>query len=282
MKKVYLNMVLALTVLVAGFGLNNIKADAATQGLEWTVQYNGGDNFSTLGKDAAKTTIENAMPGDTLQYVVTYANSADSGVTSNFYLNAEVISSLEDNKMDGANTTKNAAGGAYAFSVVYDCKGEKETIYDSETVGGDSVVSAGLNQTKQGNAYVQVGTLAPGESGVVTITIALDGNSQDNSYMEKIAKMNVQFAVQDVNDPGFKDDRIEKSSTVEKHVVYKIPGGKEIIYIDDDTLVPLSGGNPRTGDSILPLVFCGIALLIGLALIMWYFRMTRDEKEEVA
>ena len=77
-------------------------------------------------------------------------------------------------------------------------------------------------------------------------------------------------------------EKIENSTTVNKHVVYKIPGGKEIIYIDDDTLVPLSGGNPRTGDSVLPLVFCGIALLIGLALIMWYFRMTRDEKEEVA
>lgn len=280
MRKIYLNMVLALSVFIAGLGINNIKVEASTQSLEWTVQYNGDKDFSTLGKDAAKSTIENAMPGDTLKYVVTYTNA--SSVTSDFYLNAEVLSSLEDNKEDDASYEKDAQGGAYSFVVDYNLYGVTTKIYSSETVGGDSVVSKGLNQTKTNNAYVNVGRLSPGQSGTVTITINLDGNSQDNSYMEKIAKLNVQFAVQDAAEDGGNDEVIHKSNTSTKHVVYTIPGGTQVVYIDDDSLVPLSGGNPRTGDSILPLILCGIALIFGVTLIIWYFKMTRDDKEEVA
>lgn len=277
MKKLYLNMVLALTLVVAGTLGVSSTVKAQTKSLEWTVQYDGGDTFETLGKDATKSTISGTMPGDTLKYVVTYSNAYDK--TTDFFLNAEVLSSLEDGAKNDATTTEKAAGGAYSFSVKYTANGTTETIYDSDTVGGDSVVSQGLNQTNKDNAYVNVGRLTKGQSGVVTIEIKLDGNSQDNSYMEKLAKMNVQFAVQDSSEVDGKHTVIHKENETKRTVVYRIPGGKQVVYIDDDTLVPLDGGNPLTGDSVLPLVICGIALLIGIALILWYFRMTRDNKE---
>ncbi|MCR5416190.1 MAG: hypothetical protein K6E79_05280 [Pseudobutyrivibrio sp.] len=277
MKKLKFNMVLALSLLVAGLGINNMTAEAGTSKLEWTVQYNGGNSFETLGKDAQKSTLENVMPGDTLQYVVTYKNA--STTTNDFYLNAEILSSLEDNSND--DTT--AQGGAYSYKVSYDLNGTTTTVFDSETVGGDSTEVAGLDQAKSNGAYVNVGQLAAGQSGVVTIEIQLDGNSQDNSYMEKFAQLSVQFAVQDSAENNGEHTIINKENTVTKYTTYKIPGGTEIVYIDDDTLVPLAGGsNPQTGDSIVPLVVCGIALLVGIAFILLYFKMTRDEKEEVA
>ena len=66
--------------------------------------------------------------------------------------------------------------------------------------------------------------------------------------------------------------------TVSKKVARTLSDGTQIVIIEDDS-TPLFGENPLTGDSILPLVFCGIALLLGILLILLYFRMTRDNKE---
>ncbi|SDB34769.1 conserved repeat domain-containing protein [Pseudobutyrivibrio sp. YE44] len=277
MKKFYLNMVFALTLTVATIFGNSIVSIAATESLEWTVDYLGGKNFETKGKDATKSKIESAMPGDTIKYVVTYKNSSD--VTSDFYLCADVLSSLENNALEGSEAS--AKGGAYTYSVKYGATGTETTIYDSDIVGGDSVVSQGLNQVDNDKAYVYVGRLSKGQDSKVVIEINLDGNTQDNSYMRKLAELSVQFAVQDVPKDDSTHEVIEKVNTENKKVVYEIPGGQTIVKLDESA-VPQQGGNPRTGDSILPIVFCGITLAFGLMLILWYFKLTRENKEEVA
>ena len=65
---------------------------------------------------------------------------------------------------------------------------------------------------------------------------------------------------------------------VSKKVERTLPNGTQIVVIEDED-TPLFGENPLTGDSIVPLVFCGITLLLGLFLIFMYFRMTRNNKE---
>ncbi len=277
MKKFYLNMVFALTLTVASICGNTIISNAATESMEWEVKYKGNKNFETVGKDATKSTIESAMPGDDISYVVTYTN--DSSTTSDFYLCADVLSSLENNSLDGS--VANAKGGAYGYSVTYGQTGIENTIIDSDTVGGDSVVSLGLNQVDKDKSYVYVGRLSKGQSGKVIINISLDGNTQDNSYMRKLAELSVQFAVQDSVENESKHNVIEKTNELNRKIVYTIPGGQQIIYLDED-VVPQKGDNPKTGDSILPIVFCGIALCIGLMLILWYFKLTKENKEEVA
>lgn len=276
MKKLKLNIVLALMCFTAGIYGYSLDAKAGTESLEWTVQYDGGKNFETLGKDAANSTIANAMPGDTLQYVVSYKNKSEDKKTYDFYLDADVLSSLEDNAKAGDDK---ASGGGYSYKVEYEFKGEKVTVYDSDTVGGSSTVTEGLNQVKSNDAYVSVGRLAYDESGKVIVTIVLDGNSQDNSYMAKFAELSIGFGVQDAVEGDGRHDVITNTITKSRHNVYKIPGGTEIVYIDD-VVTPLAG--PRTGDSILPIVFCGIAFIIGIMFILWYFKLTKDEKKEVA
>ena len=61
--------------------------------------------------------------------------------------------------------------------------------------------------------------------------------------------------------------------------------GDEIVGFGEDIIemespVPLYGGSPKTGDSILPILFCGIAFLVGVAFILWYFRMESKKKQQ--
>ncbi|WP_028242523.1 hypothetical protein [Pseudobutyrivibrio ruminis] len=277
MKKSYIRYTLALAVTVASFmGMTN-TVSAKTETVEWTVNYTGegSTGFSSNYTEDLKDKISSAMPGDTLVYKANYKN--DSEKTMDFYLSADVLSSLEDDK-----TGKTAAGGAYTYKLTYDSGDGEKNIYDSETVGGDNDVQKGLNQVKNNNAFVSVGRLNKKQDGVVTITIKLDGNSQDNSYMTKLAQLNVQFAVTEPTDIDPIDKTVVKKVNKVKPVVYTIPGGSEVVNIDDGQ-VPLDEGfNPKTGDSILPLVICGIAFLAGLVLIGLYFIFSNESDEEVA
>ncbi len=279
MKKTYLNIALALTVAAVTFIGSTTVAQAKEQDLSWTVTYNGGESFSTTGEGANKSTIEDAMPGDTLTYNVTYANNATTA--QDFYLSTSVLSSLEDNSINGGSSS--ATGGAYTYKITYTAPGKgAKTIFDSETIGGDNTAKEGLNQASGSNgSFVNVGTLAQGQSGVVTLTIKLDGNTQDNSYMATLAKLGFQFGTVEAGTDTGENKLIYKANEIVKNVTYKIPGGSEIVYIEDDA-VALDGGNPQTGDSIIPLMICAIALLIGIGFIAWYFILTRREKEEVA
>ncbi len=62
--------------------------------------------------------------------------------------------------------------------------------------------------------------------------------------------------------------------------------GDEIVHWGEDIIemespVPLFGGNPKTGDSIIPMLVCGIGLLFGLGLIAWYFSLLGRNKKIV-
>lgn len=282
MKKKYMNIVLALTIVAAGF--IGLKTEALADTLDpvtWTVTYDGSDSFvSTYDAETAKVT--GAMPGDTITYEVTYKNASTEA--ANFYMDANVVKTLEEGN--------DATGGAYTYKILSD----KSTtpLFDSETVGGDNEDVQGLMQVN-GNedAYFDLGTLAVGDSGKVTVIIVLDGNTQSNSYMGALGQLNILFAAE----PESNDNEgivitktITKTNTVfnqivnhskqkvSKKVERTLPNGTQIVVIEDED-TPLFGENPLTGDSIVPLVFCGITLLLGLFLIFMYFRMTRNNKE---
>ena len=133
MKKKILNVVLALT-LVMGFNNTAIISNAAEDSLSysWDVTYNGKNFTSTY--DSSKAAIQNVMPGDTITYTVNYINGTNEA--TDFYMNADVIKTLED--------TSVAEGGAYSFKIT----NNGETIFDSETVGGDAEEVVGLKQVK--------------------------------------------------------------------------------------------------------------------------------------
>ncbi len=270
MKKIYINTLLALIAVAFGFMAGGNTAQAATEELKWTVSYDG--SKMTSDYDVQKSTISGIFPGDTVSYQVTYANN--SGSAADFYMSSDVLKSLEDGSDE-------AAGGGYSYSLAYTLAGTTTSIYANDTLGGDNTDIVGLNQaTDNKNTYVYVGRLSAGQSGLVTLNVILDGNSQDNSYMTKLASLDIKFGVEAVTSTV---NHVSNSQSV----VYTLPGNVELVTLSDDATPttggnPASGANPRTGDSILPIVFCAIALLFGLLLVIWYFYLTRKNNQEVA
>lgn len=272
MKKRIGSLFLALAITGVGIMLNTSLVNAATQTTGWTVTYDGGKFVSDY--DISKSTITSAMPGDTISYEVNYKNA--SGTTSDFYVSTDVINSLEEKSIGGGQS--NAAGGAYTYKLSYKVGNQETVIHDSETVGGDNNTVVGLKQAvgniESGKVpYFNVGRLNNGQTGTIIITVKLDGNSQDNNYMEKLATLDLKFGAEKVPKP---QNNVVTNTSV-NHVVYTTPGGVQVVAIDEPK-VPQSGGNPVTGDSILPIIICTMAMVLGIILVVIYFRMEKKTK----
>lgn len=266
------SLFLALAITGVGIMLNTSIALAATQSTGWNVIYDGGKFVSDY--DISKSTITSAMPGDTISYEVNYKNA--SGTTSDFYISTDVINSLEEKSIGGGQSS--ASGGAYSYKLSYKIGDSETVIHDSETVGGDYDTIIGLNQAV-GNLeygkvpYFNVGRLSNGQSGTIIITVKLDGNSQDNGYMEKLATLDVKFGAENVPTP---QNNVVRNTSV-NHVVYTTPGGVEVVAIDEPK-VPQAGGNPVTGDSLLPVIIYTCTMIFGIMLVVIYFILEKRQK----
>ena len=280
MKTKIINTVLALVIAVAGFMASSVSSLAATQTAGWNVTYDGQGLSSDYNVD--KSTITSVMPGDTVVFQVNYKNN--SGSNADFYLSTDIITSLEEKNADGSSA--NISGGAYSYKISYILNGNTNVLYNSETVGGDNTTVVGLKQVRGGlnngeNAFMSVGTLANSAAGTVVIEIKLDGNSQDNDYMQKLAQLDVRFGVEKASAP----ENVVVNTTETKKVVYTIPGGTDVVVLEEPA-VPLANnntlGSPQTGDSIVPIAICSAMLLVGLALVICCFWISKNNRERVA
>ncbi len=313
MKKKYFNLVLALTIVVAGIMGATISSNAETSESGWEVSFNGKGFDSDYAKN--KSNINNAMPGDTVNYAIKYTNSSKNEAA--FYMNADVVKTLEDGSK--------ASGGAYSYKITNEIAGKTSTIIDSETVGGDPSEVIGLDQVNgKGGTYFSLGKLGVNESGSVKIEVLLDGNSQTNDYMSTLAKINVKFGAEStkpvenhvtvynyierihpIEKIVNKTEKVTRYEKDNKEIVKTLDNGTQVVVINDDEVplagikrikdiinkpdsgitiedepTPLAGGSPRTGDSIIPLAICLIMLVAGISLIIWYFKLTKNNKEE--
>ena len=293
MKTKYINIILALSLLVAGAMAPTVQVQAKEHdAVKWDVTYSKsaigskGSLTSTYNSNAeeilkAKESIKKVMPGDKITYEATCKN--DSEVSADFYLTTDIVRSLEDGK--------DASGGAYTYELYYlpdgvTDKAKASYIYNDELVGGDDT---GLHQIKEKHeegladsekTFFRVATITAKSQGKVVLEISLDGNSQDSSYMSALANINMEFGVEETPAPGKVDKVVNTSKTV--RVVNKVPAGSEIVKINDPT-IPLAGGGPATGDEIIPVIACSVGLLLGILIIISYFAVERkQEREEVA
>jgi len=271
MKTKYLSIVLALMIVVTGMTGIEAKAEGiadATLHIEYTGAGSSGFKANSVvyteDPTYGGTLIEKKMPGDTITYEVTYKNS--SGQSADFYLNSQVAKTLED--------TRSATGGAYTYKLT----AGTVTLIDSETVGGDLTTTLGLKQVNgsSSDAYFELGTLGNNESGKLVFTIELDGNTQTNSYMDALASIDVRIAAQEKVINSVSNTVTNRS---ERTVVSTLPGGTQVVILDEN--VPLSGG-PQTGDSIILLIICSIAMIAGFLLVLWYFRLVKAVRKEEA
>ena len=133
-------------------------------------------------------------PGDDATYTVNIHNQNSN--TTRWYMSNSVLKSLEDGY--------NFSGGAYTYRLTYTGpNGSSQTIYDSTRVGGDHTNASsplGLHEaTSNLQDYFFLDTLNSGENGTVTLYVALEGETQDNTYQNTAARIQMNFAVELTN-----------------------------------------------------------------------------------
>ena len=137
-------------------------------------------------------------PGDSASYTVYIHNQHPK--TTRWYMSNEVLKSLEDSAAAGQ-----IYGGVYSYKLSYAGPGGSQVIYDSNRVGGDegfkqpgdSEERVGLHEaTSNLEDYFFLDTLNSGESGVVTLEVSLEGETQGNIYQNTAARIQMNFAVE--------------------------------------------------------------------------------------
>jgi hypothetical protein len=198
MRKKLLGLLMALLLLCS------ISVPAFAEALAGDVTFTSGgrmveENFNV---DQIFDALE---PGDSATYTVYIHNQHPS--TTRWYMSNEVLKSLEDSAAAGQ-----IYGGVYSYKLSYVGPGGSQVIYDSERVGGDegfqqdgdSEERVGLHEaTSNLEDYFFLDTLNSGESGVVTLTVSLEGETQGNIYQNTAARIQMNFAVE-LKDAGGK------------------------------------------------------------------------------
>lgn len=158
-------------------------AFAQSSKVNWKVTFDSNaEMVSTYNKEAVNKAIQSMQPGDDLSMDVTIKNENDH--STEWYMTSTVLKTLEE--------ASKASDGAYTYSLLFN----DEELYSSNTVGGDNS-EEGLKEVGSATGtWFYLGTLEKNQSGTVSIRMALDGESQGNSYMNTLGTLQVNFAVE--------------------------------------------------------------------------------------
>ena len=161
----------------------------------WYVEFNSRHKMeSNFSSGDIADALSNVQPGDETTVTVTVRNT--SGVTVDWYMLNNIIQTLEE-----SNGAKN---GGYTYILTYSpSSGSALELYNSNKVGGGgqagytNPTDDGLKEIEDAlKDYMFLERMDSGKSGVVTLYVALDGESQDNSYQNAEADLQLRFAVE--------------------------------------------------------------------------------------
>lgn len=257
MKKKWLASVLALLLAVTPI---TAYAEDFSGGDGWKVSFDGKKMNSTFKNSNIDDEIYKMEPGDTVDFHIQLKNEYKQ--TTDWYMTNKVLESLED-----AQTV--AEGGAYSYILTYIKQdGTKETLYSSEEVGGETKNASGEGLHQATNSlkdYFYLDRLKSGQSGEITLKVKLEGETQGNTYQDTLAKLQMNFAVELVDDsttPGTPDNPTKTPSK-------KSPSRTTV----------------KTGDNSRVLLYSVIALIAGLVCagaVVYNVRQNRKDAEEVS
>ena len=160
----------------------------------WTVTLNkAGKMESNFSSGQINQTVSGMQPGDEAVIKITVNNEYND--TVDWYMENEVLKSLEDK-----SANKGTAGGGYTYKLTYTAPdGTVKTLFDSDTVGGDtaSPAGAGLNEaTDSLKNWFLLDQMKAGTKGLVELRVFLDGETQGNNYQDTVADLKLNFAVE--------------------------------------------------------------------------------------
>ena len=151
-------------------------------------------NFTTEGKLEYKNEnqidsyFNKMLPSEVRSLCFTLNNNYDKA--TNFYISTGIIQNFKNQKSEG---------GAYDLKVALEANGVITSIYDS-TVGGSTISQGSSIQTNNGlvdmtalEDKIFLTQLAKGQSAKFIYNLKLEGESNDNSYMDAEGILNFQF-----------------------------------------------------------------------------------------
>ncbi len=242
---------LCLTVILVLASAAAAYADDREGAAGWQVTFDGkkmDDNFTAA---EMKDEINSLEPGDTVELTVTVKNTFDG--QADWYMANKVTEILEkDNSIDG---------GIYDYLLTYTNKKTKKTttLYSSEKFGGTGKNPGLSGATQSLDEYFYLDRLGSGESGVVKLKVALDGETLTNNYQGTDAELRMDFAAELIReDAGNNGGRSESSGSGNRREVIK------------------------TGDQSRVLVYVVMMLGAGLVLLLLAVLRMRKEREEYA
>ena len=243
-------MILRLLTAVCLLASVSVTASAETSygKSDWSVTFTSEkkmvSNFKTSDLDEA---IYGIQPGDNV--IITLALKNEHETDTDWYMTNEVLYSLEDRSANSAT-----GGGAYTYKLTYtDPAGEETTLFDSDTVGGEEKSGAGEGLHQATDAledYFFLDTLKKGQSGKITLEVALDGDTQGNDYQNTLADLQMNFAVE-LNTTG--------TNTT--------PPGRQ-------------GEVVKTGDEMTMTPFITAACITGILLLLLTFYFYKENEKE--
>lgn len=158
-------------------------AHAQTENMNWTVTYSADKQMSSNYDQAAvDEKLSSMQPGDS--FIMTFSLRNQYGEATDWYMASEAVKTLEE--------ASNASDGAYTYKLTFD----GTEIYSSDKVGGDGADGFREIGSATGQWFL-LGSIESGTTGTVKLEMALDGETQGNSYMDTLGTLNVVFAVED-------------------------------------------------------------------------------------
>jgi hypothetical protein len=222
---------------------------------DWTVSFDGSKMNSNFKSAEMTEDILNIQPGDSITLQVNLKN--DSKKKLDWYMTNEVLETLEE-------SNASAEGGAYTYILTYhDPAGEETVLYSSEVIGGDNAAAngEGLHQATAGlEDYFYLDRLRVGESAYIKLYVQLDGETQGNAYQDTLARLQMNFAVEKIND-----------ETITEHVTKTITKTETVVI---SNVVKTGDESPILLYSVL-LFGCGVLLLV---LVMKSMKIRQGEK----
>ena len=255
MRKRLLTLVLLAGTLICAPAAARAETLTSERNISFT-----SDNKLSEDRSAAdmNSAVYELQPGDDITITLNLKN--DNASAANWYMTNEVLQSLEETAGSGAS------GGAYEYELTYtDPAGAREVLFTSDTVGGENSGSrVGLKAATSGlEDFLYLDTLSPGQRGVVTLRVALDGETQGNDYQNTLASLQMNFAVD--------------TTTVNNQTVTRVvdENGNPILVDDNgDPVADDDGGSHartgivRTGDENNLLPYVAAAGVSGLLLLI--------------
>ncbi len=225
---------LFLILLLTAGNVMTAHGEELIGGNGWYVRFTGDKMESNFKSSDIADAVSKLLPGDSIRISISLENK--DKYATDWYMTNTVLQSLEDSQ-------EVAEGSAYTYILTYtNSKGEEEVLYSSENVGGEkpSRAGEGLHEaTDSLKDYFYLDKLETDKKATISLKVTLDGETHGNAYQNTIAKLQMNFAVDKLQN--------DTESRRESNEIYKV------------------GNDVRTGDQMQILLWSLLALLSGIA-----------------